>query len=141
MSKRTRPPRRTCKVIGFKAFHDTDADILDWWESIEEGARSGILRDLIREHLTGQQVRTRSKTKPPAGSLPFADLERVRDDTTWIREALNDMPAYLERIIQQAVVLQPVARSPAEAVAIQDDPALTVQDTTRREARMRRTLW
>ncbi|MBI5961802.1 MAG: hypothetical protein HY866_23900 [Chloroflexi bacterium] len=142
MSKRKKP-KRQYQLIAFKAFEDTDQDILDWWEGIEEGQRSDTIRELIREHLTGRSGRQHPlrKSDPRLDVLPVTELAKVRDDTTWIREALNDIPAYLERIVQQAVVLQPVARSPAEAASIQVDPALTAQDTARREARVRRTLW
>ncbi len=92
------------KLIAFKAYHDTDADILDWWESIEEGERSETIRDLIRGFL-GMQPKRR---KSPIIDLP--ELLEVRQDTLWIRDALNDMPAYLERVIQHvAANAQPVA--------------------------------
>ena len=141
--KKRKKQKRQHRLIAFKAFEDTDQDILDWWEGIEEGQRSETIRELIREHLTGRNSRQRLPRKSDSAldSAPMDELARVRDDTTWIREALNDMPAYLERIVQQAVVLQPVARSPAEEVAIQPDPALTAQDAVRREARVRRMLW
>ena len=47
--------RREHKLIAFKAYYDTDEDILDWWEGIEEGERSDVIRDMIREHLVPQQ--------------------------------------------------------------------------------------
>jgi len=43
---------RQSKTIGFKAFCDDDANILDWWESLPEGKRSDTLRHLIREAIT-----------------------------------------------------------------------------------------
>jgi hypothetical protein len=39
MAKRKKQKRQH-KTLSFKAFEDTDQDILDWWEGIEEGQRS-----------------------------------------------------------------------------------------------------
>ena len=57
--------KRAFKLIAFKAYYDTDQDILDWWESIEEGERSDAMRDLIRE-----QLGIRRKSKAPIIDLP-----------------------------------------------------------------------
>src|SRR5690606_15989835 len=97
--------KRGFKLIAFKAYFDTDQDILDWWEGIEEGERSDSIRDLIREQLGSVR---RKPSKAPIIDLP--ELLEVRRDTLWIRDALNDMPAYLERVIQHvATNVQPVA--------------------------------
>lgn len=133
--------KRAFKLIAFKAYYDTDQDILDWWEAIEEGERSDALRDLIRE-----QLGIRRKSKAPIIDLP--ELLEVRRDTLWIRDALNDMPAYLERIIQHvaangvaqsmAVGHHPTRASPPVAM---DEPALTNDDAERRTNRMRKATW
>ena len=133
--------KRAFKLIAFKAYYDTDQDILDWWEAIEEGERSDALRDLIRE-----QLGIRRKSKAPIIDLP--ELLEVRRDTLWIRDALNDMPAYLERVIQH-VAANGVAQSmavgqhPARASppVIMDEPALTNDDAERRTKRMRKATW
>ena len=75
------------------------------------------------------------------------ELARVHDDTTWIREALHDMPAYLERVIQHvAANAQPVAigqgqprASPVQAQTL--EPALTDAESQRRTRRMKRATW
>ena len=91
MPKR-RPKKRNYRTITFKVYYDTDEDILDWWEGIEAGERSDAIRDLIRERL-GQQPQRR------AGKISdLPELMEVRRDTLWIRDALNEMPAYLERV-------------------------------------------
>lgn len=133
--------KRAFKLIAFKAYYDTDQDILDWWEFIEEGERSDALRDLIREPLG-----IRRKSKAPIIDLP--ELLEVRRDTLWIRDALNDMPAYLERVIQHvaansvaqsmAVGQHPPRASPPVA---RDEPALTNDDAERRTKRMRKATW
>jgi hypothetical protein len=141
MAKRKKQKRQH-KTLSFKAFEDTDQDILDWWEGIEEGQRSDAIRELIREHLTGRSSRQRSvrKSDPSLDALPVTELARVRDDTTWIREALHDMPSYLERVIQTVAAMQPVAAT-AGAGILQAGPALSAQDKTAREANMRKRTW
>ncbi len=133
--------KRGFKLIAFKAYYDTDQDILDWWEGIEEGERSDAMRDLIRELLG-----VRRKPKTPIIDLP--ELLEVRRDTLWIRDALNDMPAYLERVIQHVaanVAVQPVAvgqHPPRASPSVQrDEPALTDDDAERRTKRMRKATW
>jgi uncharacterized protein YhjY with autotransporter beta-barrel domain len=62
------------------------------------------------------------------------ELARVRDDTTWIREALHDMPTYLEQIIQTVAAT-------AGAEVQRTGPSLSMQDKTEREANMRKKKW
>ncbi len=131
--------KRAFKLIAFKAYYDTDQDILDWWEVIEEGERSDALRDLIRE-----QLGVRRKSKTPIIDLP--ELLEVRRDTLWIRDALNDMPAYLEQVIQHvAANVQPIVAGqhpPRASPPLQtNEPALTHTDTERRTQRMRKATW
>jgi len=139
MAKRKTSKRRY-RMITFKVFEDTDSDILDWWEGIDEGERSDALRDLIRGYLGKQPRRNKLLTIP--------ELLEVRQDTLWIRDALNDMPAYLERVIQHVaangvVQLEAVGQHPSRASpsAVMDEPALTDDDTERRTKRMRKATW
>lgn len=141
MGKRRKQQRRY-RMITFKAFEDSDADILGWWESIQEGDRSEALRDLIR----GQLGVVRHKPKAPMIDLP--ELLEVRRDTLWIRDVLNDMPAYLERVIQHVasnatVAPMAVGQHPARAspAPTRDEPALTDDDAARRTQRMRKNTW
>jgi hypothetical protein len=139
MSKR-KPKKRNYRMIAFKVYYDSDQDILDWWEGIEDGDRSESLRDLIREHL-GQQPRPhRMKV------IELPELVEVRRDTIWIRDALNDMPAYLERVIQHVVAnVQPIAvgqqsrASPIEST--KNEPSLTDAESQRRTRKMRKATW
>jgi len=138
MPKR-RPKKRNYRTITFKVYYDTDEDILDWWEGIEAGERSDAIRDLIREQL-GQQ--------PQHGAgkiIDLPELMEVRRDTLWIKDALNEMPAYLERVIQHVTANAQVsvghpARASPEVVA-KDEPALTDAETQRRTRRMKGATW
>jgi hypothetical protein len=127
MGRRRRAAKRTSKVIGFKAFHDTDGDLLAWWDGIEEGDRSDTIRDILREYLFGKP-----KTAPPTG------LSRIGEDTAWIRLALNDLPGYVEQVIQHVAAMQVTVTANSVATAAS---GLTEQDAARRERRMQKTKW
>jgi hypothetical protein len=140
MGKRKTSKRRY-RMITFKVFEDTDSDILDWWEGIDEGERSDALRDLIRGYL-GKQPRKHKL-------LTIPELLEVRQDTLWIRDALNEMPGYLERLVQHVaangvaqMTIQPEARAPTNSVVLQTtEPALSDNDSDRRARRMKRSQW
>ncbi len=140
MAKR-KTAKRQYRMITFKVFEDSDGDILDWWEGIDEGERSDAVRDLIRGYL-GQQPRIRKL-------LTIPELLEVRQDTLWIRDALNEMPGYLERLVQQVAVngvgqiaMQPEARAPANNTVLQPTEAvLSDNDRERRARRMKRIQW
>lgn len=126
-----RTKKRNYRMINFKVYYDTDQDILDWWEGIEAGERSDTVRDLIRDQLGS----VRRKPKAPMIDLP--ELLEVRRDTLWIRDALNDMPAYFERMIQQvASIPVSVGQPPARA-----SPALSDDAAQRRTQRMKKATW
>ena len=139
---RQKKSKHDFKLIAFKAYYDTDQDILDWWEDIEEGERSEAIRDLIREQLGIGRKSDKAKLSKTA-IIDLPELLEVRRDTLWIRDTLNDMPAYLERVIQQvAANVQPVAveQNPSRASPVEaqnDEPALTDADAERRTRRMR----
>lgn len=131
---RKRKAKRAFKLIAFKAYHDTDQDILDWWEGIEDGERSNALRDLIRSQL-GVQRQSENTTE--------TELLAVRRDTVWIRDALNDLPVYLERLMHELSANgQSIPNGPPPARASPaDDPALTDAEAQRRTRRLKRATW
>jgi hypothetical protein len=133
---RKKKSRRDFKLIAFKAYYDADGDILDWWEGIEEGERSDMIRDLIR----GSLGLISKRRQTPIFELP--ELLEVRRDTLWIKDALNDMPAYLERLIQHvAANVHPVAVGQTQPRASPVEPALTEAESQRRTRRMRNATW
>jgi hypothetical protein len=126
--------RREYRFIGFKVYADSDADILAWWEAIDEGQRSDTIRDLIRERL-GLEVRR--KPQPD-----LRELVEVREDTAWIRSALNDMPGWLEGVLQQLAAMQPVVSGVVPAHVQPPGPSgLTANDGERRTRRMKGATW
>ena len=141
--KRRRKQKRRHRLIAFKAFEDTDRDILDWWEGIEEGQRSETIREVIREHLTGRSggQRLSRKSDLMMDITSLEELARVRDDTTWIREALHDIPAYVEQVIQTVAAMQPVMATAGGVISLQPGPALSTQDKAEREVNMRKKKW
>lgn len=134
---RRKTKKREYKLINFKAYYDQDADILDWWEGIEDGERSDAIRDLIREQLGQQPLRRTGKI------IELPELMEVRQDTIWIREALNEMPSYLERVIQHVAANAQVVAvgQQTRASPAQDEAALTDAESQRRTRRMRNATW
>ena len=137
---RQKAKHRQFKIIAFKAYYDTDQGILDWWENIEDGERSEELRDVIRDFI-GIQPQPKSKL------IHLPELTEVRRDTLWIKDTLNDMPAYLERIMQDmtrnwqpTIVSQAQARASPEDIQ-SSDPELTDSESQRRTRRMRNATW
>jgi hypothetical protein len=81
--------------------------------------------------------------------LTIPELLEVRQDTLWIRDALNEMPGYLERLVQQVtgssameIAMQPTGRSPTTGdVLPTSEPALSDNDSERRARRMKLSNW
>jgi len=90
------------------------------------------LRDLIRGYL-GQQPRRQKLLNIP-------ELLEVRQDTLWIRDALNDLPGYMERVIQHVAAMHPIENGRDHAVRqptqMADDATLT-----RRRHKMEQAAW
>jgi hypothetical protein len=135
MPKRRRSPR-TYRTITFKVYDDTDAEIMRWWDGIEAGERSDILRDIIRAAL-GLELHPRR--------LNIPELLDVRRDTLWIRRALNDMPGYLEQIVQQAAALGGArpqsADTSSESPSAEAGARLNDDERQRRAQRIRKATW
>lgn len=135
---RKRPPKREHKLIAFKAFFDTDRDILEWWEGMQDGERSEVMRDILRVYLKGLPLieAARRKAIPVDGTVVL----QVRDDTAWIRGALNDMPAYLEGLLGR-ITVNPIPISVAQPVPEMSDSNLSNDALARRKAKMEKAGW
>lgn len=132
---------RTSKIIGFKAFYERDEDILDWWENMPMGERSHVLRSLIRSYLSGEVVVTPSGEE----AVNFSNsvqLARVQADTTRIRDAIMEIPEYLEQLV--STKLRVVQATPAahEAGEVSTSAGATSEDeAARRAARTKKASW
>jgi hypothetical protein len=127
---RRKAKKRGYKLIGFKAYMDTDADLLAWWESIAPGQRSDALRDLLRLALGYQQLIAK----------PDADLSHVHEDIAWMRDALNELPSYVEQVIQHVATNAVLVQSENRRVSDRTD-AMSDDAARRREERMKRKQW
>src|SRR5258707_3671854 len=135
---------RKSKTIGFKAFQDTDADLVTWWDGMPEGERSGVLRDLIRTAIAGQNGTPRSNghsASTNGNSHGHQQLTQVCEDTAWIRNALTDLPGYLERLVAQVAVVQPVTQQIMPDSPPDDTPRMEPDAIDRRKAKMRQNAW
>lgn len=132
--------RRKYKLIAFKAYYDEDEDILDWWEGIPDGERSEVIRDVVRQYL---DLPTKRRKK-----LIIPELNEVRRDTVWIRDTLNDLPIYLDRLINDVVeaagnrpvIVQSSARASSQSDQSYGDD-LTQDETEHRSRRMKNATW
>jgi hypothetical protein len=133
-----RPPKREHKLIAFKAFFDTDRDILEWWEAMQDGERSEVMRDILRVYLKNLPLieAARRKAIPVDGTVVL----QVRDDTAWIRQALTDMPAYLEGLLGRMTV-HTVPINAVQAAPAPSDNSLNDDALTRRKAKMGKAGW
>ncbi|HML23004.1 MAG TPA: hypothetical protein PKD09_15230 [Aggregatilinea sp.] len=134
MSKRPKPPKRRFKIITFKVYYDTDPDVLDWWESLPDGDRSEEIRDVMRDFIDSPKARQQRLKKVTLTSMDL-ELSRVHEDTVWIRAALNDMPAYLEQLLQTVAVMQPIS-VPIDSVTVENNCLLPTQIRLERETNM-----
>ncbi|MEO1646234.1 MAG: hypothetical protein AAFR67_13670, partial [Chloroflexota bacterium] len=62
-----------------------------------------------------------------------------------IHDALNEMPGYIERVIDHVSALQPTGTDTAyvhqRPMPVPDEQALTDDETSRRDKRMRKATW
>jgi hypothetical protein len=131
--------KRNYRTITFKVYLDDDADILDWWDGIEAGERSDAIRDVIREFL-GLPVRHRKRIQIPG-------LHDMHRDILWIHNALNDMPDYLQNLMQEIIASRPIItqQSRASPEGVQDngneEDGLNSNEQQRRARRMKKATW
>ena len=132
-----RPPKREHKLIAFKAFFDTDRDILEWWEGMQDGERSEVIRELLRGYVKGLSL---YEARRPKVAVDGSVVLQVLDDTAWIRGALNEMPAYLEGLLGRMSV-SPIPISVAQPVPETSDNSLSSDALARRKAKMGKVGW
>lgn len=142
--------KRQHKLIGFKAYFDTDADILDWWEDIADGERSHVIRDVIRAYLGLPAVQRKAIAAPATQSniIQMPELVAVHENTEWIRNALNDMPGYIERVIYHVAAMQPTGTDPnhqmkqsKQTAPKEEENVLNEEEKKRRDKRMGNATW
>jgi len=131
------PPKREHKLIAFKAFFDTDRDILEWWEGMQDGERSEVIRDLLRGYVKGLPL---YEARRPKVAVDGSVVLQVLDDTAWIRGALNDMPAYLEGLLGRMTV-NTVPINAVQAAPVPPDNSLNDDSLARRKAKMGKAGW
>ena|SRR5664279_5619518 len=124
------------KTIGFKAFQETDADLLTWWDGLPDGERSQVLRDLIRAAIARQSSHPNSN-----GHGSSQAFTQVCEDIASIRTAITDLPGYLERIVTQVAVVRPVMEPGIPDTPPDNTPRLEQEAIDRRKANMRQNTW
>jgi hypothetical protein len=118
-----------------------DTDLIGWWNSIPRGTRNAVMKDVMREYIERHRGGFRP-VMPRNVPQPFdpARFMQMCDDAAWIRSALNDLPGYMERVVQHVAAMQPlgaVANSPPRQAVNGTDG----EEARRREERMRKAKW
>jgi hypothetical protein len=126
--------RRKSRNIGFKAFEDTDTDILQWWESMPAGERSAALRKVIRATITNSVANRNGNGHAP-------EMVQVAEDTAWLRSAMMELPTYLEGLFSRMPVAQIVAQVVGSEGQPESQPTMDQVAVDRRRANMKRSSW
>ncbi len=132
------------KIIGFRVCTERDEDILAWWETIPAGERSQVLRTLIRAFVHGEISPTPPGEQPTSHSRSI-QLSHVQADTRWIRDALLDMPGYLEDLFdelrQTLVTSRRVPTAQPAQPATDDDDEIAPDHQQRRTGNLLERDW
>jgi hypothetical protein len=95
------------------------------------------LRSLIRAYLTGEVVITPYGEEAIAFSSSV-QLARVQSDTTQIRDAIREIPTYIEQIISQKMRVVQVAPLIDEGLPT---ATATEDDAEKRISRLQKKSW
>jgi len=118
-----------------------DTDLIGWWNSIPRGTRNAVMKDMMRDYIERNRGGFRP-VMPRNVPQPFDPLRftQMCEDAAWIRSALNDLPGYMERVINHVAAMQPAGLAqgsyPREPTASVDD-----NQANRREERVRKAKW
>jgi len=109
---------------------------LQWWQAMPPGERSIALRKLIRGALHPEGA-----TANGNGNGHTRELGQVAADTAWLKAALSELPAYLERMFSRVSVTQNAAQNPPAEAPDDGQPRLDPEALGRRRANMKRSSW
>ncbi|MEL6525987.1 MAG: hypothetical protein AAFQ07_09785, partial [Chloroflexota bacterium] len=84
--------------------------------------------------------------------IQMPELVAVHENTEWIRNALNDMPGYIERVIYHVAAMQPTGtdpnhqmKQPTRAAPApeeeEEEDVLNEDEKKRRDKRMGNATW
>jgi hypothetical protein len=118
-----------------------DTDLIGWWNSIPRGSRNAVMKDVMRDYIERNRGGFRP-VMPRNVPQPFDPLRftQMCEDAAWIRSALNDLPGYMERVINHVVAMQPTSVAHSSYAR---EPTVSVDDNqaNRREERVRKAKW
>jgi hypothetical protein len=137
--------RRKRITATIKMTYADDSDLIEWWHSIPLGNRNAALKEIIREYIAREGGYYHPR-EVPVGTVhtpqfDLSQLDQLRSDTAWIRDALQDMPAYLEQLLTHAVSIQAATILPDSRAPTPDAPALDDAESQRRARKLKRVSW
>ncbi len=106
-----------------------DDDLIEWLASLPKGRRQAAIKGVLRGALDCDHQEVSATEQ----------LAQIKEDTTWLRAALSEMPTWMERL------LAGVADGPAAQVSSNGKAArigqLSNDDVARREKRIAKAAW
>lgn len=122
MTTRTARTTLTIKLTAGK-----DDDLIMWLASFPKGERQAnakrMLREAVQRHHNDEQC-----------------LAQVGQDTAWLREAISELPTWMEALLSRITVMQVPEASRHDAKPMRTGQ-LSTESVTRREKRIAKTRW
>jgi hypothetical protein len=108
-----------------------DADLIGWLLTIPAGQRQGIMKRALRAEMS----------KRPANADPIeqvaVDTAQLREDAAWLRQALEDLPSYLNSLLAGLGG----GWAPPSPPAVEEAPRLSDTDAAKIKANMLKKKW
>jgi hypothetical protein len=124
-----------------KMTYTEDTDLIAWWNHIPRGSRNAVMKDMMRDYIERNRGGYRPMM-PRNIPQPFDPnrFTQVCDDAAWMREALLDLPGYVERVIQHVVSVGGVTMGDQSQAVLQAND-VSEDEARRREKRMKKAAW
>lgn len=129
-TQRTRgkaPPKDDLRTsLPLKLRPGQDDDLLTWYKAQPKGKRQEALRQALRAGMNGAMNGR-------------ADMERIEMTTRAIWEAMNDLPGYLDTLMQRFAVTSVQIAPPS--IEAEPTPRVENAELERRASRLKKAKW
>lgn len=103
-----------------------DDDLVRWYNELPKGKRQEVLRQALRAGIGKVTMNG------------HAEMERIEATTKAIWAAMNDLPSYLDGLMQRLAVSGVQIAPPVEAEAT---PRVDAGELERRASRLKKAIW
>lgn len=115
-------PKRGYRVVVFKVFDDTDADISEWLAGLDDGSKSDLIRAALKAFITGQQL------YPPQSDA--SPLDEIRQQLEQLQQLILSRPLVAEVGAPGLMTIE----------AVESDNILKADQIERRAAKLNQTM-